>query len=167
MKHKFKIFFAFFIAAFIAVSCINNDKETFTRQDELNNLNQYISGLIGEGYDVDTTASGVYYVVLEEGEGIYPTTGDSLIIKYSGFLMDNSLFDTSLDDNETGTYGFVYIYTPMIQGFEDVLSLMNKGSKFHMVIPSPLAYGESGSGVMPPFTSLIFEVEMIDIIPNN
>ncbi len=131
MKHLKTIkAFTFLLVLIIGMSCQNQDieEETYTKQDELNDLNSYLSALIQKGDDIDTTESGVYYVVLEEGEGDYPLPGDSLIIKYKGFFIDNSIFDSSENNNEDGTFSFNFVEDPMIPGFEDVLSLI-KGQK--------------------------------------
>lgn len=160
-----KVLFASVIILLIAISCIDQETDVYTRQDELNDIDNYINALVGEGYDVDTTVLGVYYVVINEGEGDLPQHGDSLIVKYNGFFIDDTMFDSSANHNDEGTFNFRYIENPMIPGFEDGLSMMNKGAKLHLVIPSALAYGENGGGVMSPFTTLLFEVEMIDIIP--
>lgn len=161
----YRVFGLSLLVLFVAASCIKDEEPNiYTKQDELNDISNYIAALTQEGHDVDTTDTDVYYVVIEEGEGDYPTQGDSVVIKYSGFYIDATMFDTSLDDNDDGTYNFRYIDKPMISGFEDGLSIMNKGAKLLLIIPSKLAYGENGGGVMQPYTTLLFEVEMIDII---
>ncbi|WP_430972238.1 FKBP-type peptidyl-prolyl cis-trans isomerase [Sunxiuqinia rutila] len=132
---------------------------TPTREAEL--LEVYLDTLVNRGYDIDTTSSGIFYVIEEQGEGLYIQSGDSIGIKYTGFRSDNGqIFDSSTYHYEDETWKFRYEPGNLIDGFEDALMLMNEGTKGLFIIPSNLAYGASGSGSIPPYTTLSFSIEL-------
>ena len=107
---------------------------------------------------VKTTASGLQYRVIEEGEGPSPKAGDTVTVHYRGTLVDGTEFDSSYQRGEPATFPL----TGVIPGWTEALQLMKKGSKWVIFIPSSLAYGERGAGNrIPPNSTLIFEVELI------
>lgn len=154
----------------IASSCLDdgNDYKAPTYEEEQAELKAYIDTLIARGNDMDTTASGVYYVIMEEGTGDLAQPGDTLSIGYAGYFIDGYMFDASAWHNRAdSTYTFVLEHEKqrMIKGFEDGMKVMNKGTKMQMIIPSELAYGSNGTTGIPPYTSLVFVVKMKDIKP--
>jgi FKBP-type peptidyl-prolyl cis-trans isomerase len=109
---------------------------------------------------VKTTASGLQYRVIEEGEGPSPKAGDSVTVHYRGTLVDGTEFDSSYQRGEPATFPL----TGVIPGWTEALQLMKKGSKWELFIPSDLAYGERGAGNrIPPNSTLIFEVELLSM----
>ena len=107
---------------------------------------------------VKTTASGLQYKVLTEGEGPSPNAGDTVTVNYRGTLIDGTEFDSSYKRGEPATFPL----TGVIPGWTEALQLMKKGSKWMLYIPPDLAYGERGAGNrIPPNSTLIFEVELI------
>lgn len=114
--------------------------------------------------DVTVTASGLQYRVLESGEGASPTAADQVRVHYRGRLVDGTEFDSSYKRGEPATFGVVQV----IPGWTEVLQLMKSGDKWEVVIPSELGYGERGAGGMiPPNATLIFDVELLEVIPAN
>lgn len=108
---------------------------------------------------VITTDSGLQYEVLRDGDGDRPVPGESVMIHYRGTLIDGTQFDSSYD-GEPLTLGV----TQFIAGFSEGLQLMTAGSQYRLVIPGDIAYGSGGSGPqIGPNTTLIFEIELIDI----
>jgi FKBP-type peptidyl-prolyl cis-trans isomerase len=106
------------------------------------------------------TQYGMYRVVLKEGSGATIVAGNTVKVDYTGKLMNGTVFDSSV--------GRQPIDVPVgqgavIPGWEQALMLMKKGEKSIFFIPSNLAYGEQGSGPIPPFSPLIFEMEVIDV----
>jgi peptidylprolyl isomerase len=110
--------------------------------------------------DLITTDSGLQYVLIEEGTGETPQAGDLVEVHYTGMLEDGTKFDSSYDRGQP-------IIFPLgtgrvIPGWDEGIALLKVGSKAKLVIPSELAYGETGAGgVIPPDATLIFDVELI------
>ena len=110
---------------------------------------------------VITTPSGLQYQVLKEGNGKKPTAKDSLKCHYEGFLIDGTVFDSSVQRGEPAVFGLQQV----IAGWTEGLQLMSEGGKYRFFIPYRLAYGEGGAGTMiPPFATLIFDVELIEVM---
>jgi FKBP-type peptidyl-prolyl cis-trans isomerase FklB len=111
---------------------------------------------------VMATDSGLQYLVLESGPtgGVSPTTSDSVLAHYHGTFIDGSVFDSSVDRGEPAEFGVGQV----IAGWTEALQMMKVGDKWRLFIPSDLAYGETGSGPIPPFSTLIFDVELLNVI---
>ncbi len=110
---------------------------------------------------VKVTASGLQYIVLQEGTGKSPKKTDSVKCHYEGFLTDGTLFDSSVQRGEPATFGLQQV----IAGWTEGLQLMKEGAKYRFFIPYMLGYGESGAGSsIPPFATLIFDVELIEVV---
>ena len=107
------------------------------------------------------TESGLQYLVIDEGEGASPKVTDTVSVHYSGMFLDGKKFDSSFDRGEPA----VFPVNGVIQGWVEGLQLMKIGSVYKLFIPSELAYGENGAGnVIGPDETLIFEVELLDIL---
>ena len=113
---------------------------------------------------VKTTASGLQYEVLKEGTGPTAKATDKVTVNYKGTLLDGKVFDSSYDRGQPVTFGV----NQVIPGWVEALQLMNTGAKYHLVIPSALAYGESGAGAdIGPGSVLQFDVEVMKIEPGD
>jgi FKBP-type peptidyl-prolyl cis-trans isomerase FklB len=111
---------------------------------------------------VITLPSGLQYKVLKEGTGPKPTIADTVTCNYKGTLIDGKEFDSSYKRGEPATFPL----RGVIKGWTEALQLMPVGSKFQLVLPPDLAYGEHGAGAdIGPNETLIFEVELIAIKP--
>ncbi|MFM9829193.1 MAG: FKBP-type peptidyl-prolyl cis-trans isomerase [Sphingomonas sp.] len=105
------------------------------------------------------TASGLQYQVLKKGEGVtFPTDEDVSLIQYTGKLRDGTVFDASKQPTPLPVAGSV-------PGFSEGLKLMHKGAKYRLWLKPDLAYGPNGAGPIPPNSLLIFDVELIDFLP--
>jgi peptidylprolyl isomerase len=114
--------------------------------------------------DYTTTASGLKYYDLKTGTGDMPTTGQTVVVHYTGWLEDGTQFDSSLDRDEP--FSFAVGEGNVIPGWDEGVATMKVGGVRQLVIPADLAYGESGAGgVIPPNATLIFEVELLEIQP--
>jgi len=113
---------------------------------------------------VKTTASGLQYEVLKEGTGPTAKPTDKVTVNYKGTLIDGKVFDSSYDRGQPVTFGV----NQVIPGWVEALQLMKAGSKYHLVIPSALAYGEAGAGAdIGPSSVLQFDVEVMKIEPGD
>jgi FKBP-type peptidyl-prolyl cis-trans isomerase FklB len=109
---------------------------------------------------VVTLPSGLQYQVLKEGNGKKPKATDNVKCHYEGFLIDGTLFDSSIQRGEPATFALQQV----IAGWTEGLQLMQEGAKYRFFIPYMLGYGESGAGqAIPPFATLIFDVELIEV----
>ena len=110
---------------------------------------------------VITLPSGLQYQVIKEGNGKKPSAKDSVKCHYEGFLIDGTVFDSSVQRGEPAVFGLQQV----IAGWTEGLQLMQEGAKYRFFIPYRLAYGEGGAGQMiPPFATLIFDVELIEVM---
>ena len=110
---------------------------------------------------VVTTASGLQYKVLTEGKGKQPTAKDTVKCHYEGFLIDGTVFDSSVQRGEPATFALQQV----IAGWTEGVQLMKEGAKYRFFIPYRLAYGEGGAGAaIPPYATLIFDVELIQVM---
>lgn len=109
---------------------------------------------------VKTFPSGMQYKVVKEGSGPKPKPSDRVAVQYRGTLINGTEFDAS---SRRGPEPAVFGVTQVIKGWTEALTNMNVGSKWELYIPSGLAYGESGSRNIEPNSTLIFDVELVDI----
>jgi len=110
---------------------------------------------------ITTTASGLQYEVIKMGTGTKPTASDKVKVQYVGTLIDGTEFDSSIKRNQPATFPV----SNVIPGWTEALQLMPVGSKFKLYLPAAIAYGASGAGeVIKPFSTLIFEVELLEIV---
>lgn len=168
MQKYFKTitFFLIFAGLGFAFSCNNeNGIELRTFEDELAELDSILNKKIEAGYDIDTTSLGVYYIVRHEGEGPLPSKGDTCFIDYLAYFTNGTLFDSSDEHHPQGIWKFLYGEPDMIPGLKNGIGQMNEGAIHEMMILSNLAYGEKGTGTIPPYTTLIYIVEMNELIP--
>lgn len=121
--------------------------------------NTIINYMMDEGIELQSTSSGLYYQMIEHGEGTTAEWGDWVKVNYKGYTLDGKVFDSSYKRGKPIEF---YIGN-MIAGWNEGLQLMKPGGKVLFVVPSGLAYGPKGLGdVIPPNTTLAFEVELLD-----
>ena len=110
---------------------------------------------------VITTESGLQYKVLKMGEGPKPGIRDTVLVHYTGKLINDTIFDSSVQRGEPAQFK----PSTLIKGWAEGLQLMPEGSKFMFYIPYELGYGTKGAGqAIKPFSTLVFEVELLDVI---
>ena len=147
-------------------------QEYFQKQEEKLNAEREAQGMVakkaGEEYltenakreGIITLPSGLQYQVLREGNGRKPKATDQVKCHYEGFLIDGTVFDSSVQRGEPATFGLDQVIT----GWTEGLQLMQEGAKYRFFIPYRLGYGERGAGAsIPPFSALIFDVELIEV----
>ena len=108
-----------------------------------------------------TLPCGLQYEVITEGNGKKPNATDRVKCHYEGTLIDGTLFDSSIKRGQPAVFGV----NQVIKGWVEALQLMSEGSKWRLFIPSELGYGAQQAGEMiPPHSTLIFEVELIEVL---
>ncbi|REJ84922.1 MAG: peptidylprolyl isomerase [Bacteroidetes bacterium] len=105
------------------------------------------------------TASGLKYIVVQEGTGASPAATSNVTVHYTGMFMDGKIFDSSVQRGQPATFGL----NQVIKGWTEGLQLMKEGGKTKFLIPPDLAYGPMGRPGIPPNSTLIFEVELIKV----
>ena len=148
-------------------------QEFFRKQEEKANAEMAEKGkkakADGEQYLADnamkegvvTLPSGLQYKVLSEGNGKKPKATDKVKCHYEGFLVDGTVFDSSIRRGEPA----VFPLNQVIAGWTEGLQLMQEGAKYRFFIPYHLGYGEHGAGAsIPPYAALVFDVELIEVL---
>ena len=108
----------------------------------------------------EETASGLNYIIIENGSGDSPSAADTVVVHYTGWLeSDGTKFDSSVDRGQPSEFGL----TQVIAGWTEGLQLVQEGGTIRLIIPPDLAYGEAGRGTIPPNATLIFDVELLEI----
>jgi FKBP-type peptidyl-prolyl cis-trans isomerase FkpA len=118
-----------------------------------------------EKLPVELMGSGIYFINLVPGKGKMVEPGDTITINYEGRFLNGKFFDSTVKRNEP--FQFVYgTEWQVVKGLEEAIGRMKEGEKSLVILPSELAFGSEGSstGIIPPFTSLIFEVEILKVI---
>jgi FKBP-type peptidyl-prolyl cis-trans isomerase len=105
--------------------------------------------------------SGLYFIEETPGTGPKIKKGQQITVHYSGYFVNGKLFSSSYEMGKPST--FTLGKDDLISGFEEGLSLMQKGGRYTLIIPSSLAYGQEGNEHIPPNKTLIFEIEVLDI----
>ena len=139
-------------------------------------MEQYMSSRCHTGEDVEMeilenyiknanitaapTESGLYFIEKNEGSGDYIEQGDEIVVNYTLTLADGSLVETTL-----GSEPMTYIVgrEKFIAGWEEAIAKMKKGSVATVIIPSKIGYGAEGKGDIQPYSTLIFEIEIVDV----
>jgi len=113
-----------------------------------------------EKEDVIELPSGLQYRVISKGDGKKPTEKDMVTTHYEGRTIDGKVFDSSFQRGEPASFPV----NGVIKGWTEALQLMSVGDKYELFVPSELAYGEQGAGAdIPPYSTLIFEVELLKV----
>ena len=168
-----------FLAGFVAGW--NNPEDTLFMGKTLNDAYEYFNAYFMRGQNEEnlktkeegekflkenstksgvlSTPSGLQYKVITEGTGIKPNETDTVRVHYTGKLLDETVFQTSV-----GNEPIKWPVNQFIRGWSEGLQLMQTGSKYIFWIPSELAYGEPGNQNIKPNSTLIFEVELIEVI---
>lgn len=135
----------------------NNDSEALKNMEE---GYMFLSKNI-ENKGVFETESGLQYKILKEGYGGFPTLDDEVKCHYHGTLLDGTVFDSSVERRQPA----VFPVNGVIQGWVEALQLMPVGAKWQLYIPSELAYAAEGAGgLIGPNATLIFDVELLEIV---
>ncbi len=128
--------------------------------EEATILAKYLSD---NNISVEPTESGLILIVTEEGSGAKPKAGDKVQVHYTGYLLDGTVFDSSVERGVP--FEFPLGQGRVIRGWDEGVAMMNIGGKATLLIPSIIGYGARGAGgSIPPFATLKFDVELIKIV---
>ena len=152
---KILIALSFFLALFAGDGCVKDgaciDKTVQSEQAAI------INYAATQGISATAHSSGLYYQITSPGSGPSPTSGSKVFIKYTGKLLNGTIFD------QQTTAPVSYSLNGMIQGFQIGLPLIQKGGTIKLIVPSSLGYGCNGFGSVPGSSILYFEIELTDV----
>ncbi len=145
------------------------------KNQEAGKISNYVSS---KSLKPIVTGSGLNYVIAQQGKGNKPNVGDTVEFNYTGMFLTGKVFDTSVQEvaKKSGTVNPMRPYQPIkvpaginstIPGFDEALLLFPKGTKATIILPSKLAYGEQGNQQIPPYMPLVFDIEVVKIIPKK
>jgi len=128
------------------------------KAEESMNLSKYLKE---KNITVKPTPSGIYYIEKVKGTGARAAAGKIVKVHYTGTLLNGTKFDASRDRNQP--YEFTLGQGQVIKGWDEGIALMNVGGKATLIVPSSMAYGERSMGSIPPYSTLVFDVELMDV----
>jgi len=151
------------------------DENQKAKNLEPQNIQSYI-----QKHDISPskTASGFYFMIHKQGMGIKAKTGDTVLVNYTGRYISGAVFDTSFENiaHIEGIFNIKRLYAPLlmsagignfIEGFDESLLMFQEGSIYTIIVPSQLAFGSKGNTSFPPYTPVIFEIELIEVRPKK
>lgn len=133
--------------------------------EELRKLSAYLDTCKTRYYPIP---NGMYYIPVRQGAGECTKYGDMVKIHYKGYFLNGKQFESTYERNQPLEFNFGD-EGQVINGFKTALGLMNEGAKVKFIIPSPLAFGEEGSAtnIVPPYTTVVYEIELLSLIKHN
>lgn len=147
-------YFSLLLAVFgLSLFACNKDESEEQLREDIAQIEQYLKD---KGLTAQSTASGLHYIITQEGTGPNPTIQSTVTVRYKGYFLDGSVFDQT-----QGTETTSFLLGGVIEGWQECVPLLKKGGKGTFWIPSALAYGPSGRGSIPPNTPLIFDIELV------
>lgn len=185
MNSVLKISGVILIVSFLVSSCLKSKDPyaNYTPEREAGLISGWLTNMQSKNMNIDTTSTGIYYIVSKAGTGANPRVGDTLTVRYVGLFLDGSVFDASaFHTHQVGTTlpyfsadsTFTYIHQApdspnlaMIKGWEESVAVMKKGEIAGFLIPSAKAYGSYGYASIPPYTPLLYQIELVAINQNR
>jgi len=146
---------AFFYSFILFVGFSACDKGQRILKNDIEKIEEYLDD---NNLSAERTANDLFYIIEEEGNGEFPDLSSEVTVDYHGYLLNGSVFDSSLDRGEP----FEFFLTEVIRGWREGIPLFSKGGKGKLFIPSHLAYGEAAQTNIPANSVLIFDIHLID-----
>ena len=150
----------FFVVALLlalVTSCTQNSVTNNTADFEQSNTTEILKFIADNNLEAQNTSSGLYYIIEEEGIGSNPLPGATVRVAYKGYFTNGKVFDESNDE------GIVFPLDRVIKGWTEGIPLFKEGGKGKLIIPSKLAYDNSGTRGIPPGAVLVFDVNLLEI----
>jgi FKBP-type peptidyl-prolyl cis-trans isomerase FkpA len=147
------------LSALLILSLSSCDPAKKYEKQEEDEIQGYLNS--NPGLTFEQKPSGLYYLAVQVGTGIQPVKHDTAWVKYTGKFLDGTVFDTNVGKVDT-------LKVPvdegwLIKGFDEGITLMKKGGKAMLLLPSYLAYGTSGYYIISPYTPLLFDLELVKV----
>jgi peptidyl-prolyl cis-trans isomerase A (cyclophilin A) len=158
-KKTFSSISIFMTFAFLLTVAACDPAEKKEREEE-EAIESYLAS--NSNLQFERKESGLYFLEVEAGTGPQVTTGDTAYVKYTGKLLDGTVFDTNV--GKTDTLKFAVNEGYVLQGFDEGVMYMSEGGKAMFLIPSNLAYGSTGY-YFPSYTPVLFDVELVKLVP--
>jgi len=136
-------------------------KET-AKKEEAYKIAKYLKD---NNVNVAPTSTGLFYIEKVKGTGRQPVPGDKVSVHYTGTFLDGKKFDSSFDRN--APFAFTLGKGQVIKGWDEGIALMHQGGKATLIIPSNIAYGDRTMGEITPYSTLVFEVELLEVTPGG
>ena len=151
---RFFSFTAFFLVFGLIAGCI---PDPISSEEQLKKDIENIEAYLAENnLTAQSTASGLHYIIEEEGAGGHPSATSQVTVHYKGYFLDGGVFD------QTNGTPITFSLQNVIVGWTEGIPLFQKGGKGKLFLPSALAYGNSGQGSIPGRTVIAFDVELVD-----
>ena len=170
LKSLLKVSVFILLTAILISSCMKTKDPyaSYTPEREAGLIQDWLNAMVSKKMNIDTTSTGLYYIVTKAGAGPTVNARDSVTVKYTGMFVDGTIFDASAYHATDSTFTYMHRDSDpnkrLITGWEEAVDVMNKGEEAAFLIPSAKAYGVTGSGSIPPNTPLIFVIKMVNII---
>ncbi len=151
--------YAVLLMAVVFVSGCKKFENQNTPENEASLIKSWLEAMVKSNKDIDTTSTGLYYITNKIGTGFTVQAGDTVTVAYTGMFLNGTVFDSS------ASYTYVQKATGqrMIEGWEEGIEVLNKGGSAVFLLPSAKAYGPYGYSSIPPYSPLLFMIEIIEI----
>ncbi|TGE25999.1 peptidylprolyl isomerase [Hymenobacter aquaticus] len=144
----------------LLAACQKDDEKDYTQIDE-GIIKQYVAD--NKLTDAQRQSSGLYFVPTTTTTGVQPKRGQTVSVKYTGYLLNGTIFDASARHNYGAPFQFELGKGQVIKGWDEGIGLMTKGSKAMLLVPSALGYGSQAAGPIPANSVTRFDVELVDV----
>jgi FKBP-type peptidyl-prolyl cis-trans isomerase FkpA len=161
-ENKLRFDLLFLTAAFMIILVSCNPAKKY-EEEEKAQIRSYLNS--NPTMNFELKPSGLYYLEVITGSGRSPVTHDTTYIKYIGKYLDGIVFDTNVGGSDT--LSFPFDEDVLIPGIEEGISYMKQGGKATLLIPSFLAYGATGWYIIPGYTPLLFDIELVRVKPGS
>lgn len=140
--------------------CLREDDPNKQLTKDIDQINKYVAA---KSLNVQTTTSGMRYVITNEGTGTErPTVNDRVVIRYKGELLNGTVFSQIAGENSE-----IYPVTVLISGLAEAVQLQKRGGRGTFLLPSALAFGTTGTNNVSPNTPVVFDLELVDFFPST